>query len=45
LADFAKEAGFNSWNDLNQAFIDKGWDVEWQYGGTSISITFDLRNR
>ena len=43
LEDFAKEAYYDSWADLKQAFVDKGWTVTWQYGGTTTSITYDLR--
>lgn len=43
LEDFAKEAYFDSWAELKQAFVDKGWTVTWQYGGTTTSITYDLR--
>ena len=43
LQTFAEEATFDSWEDLKQAFVDKGWDVTWQYGGTSTSITYDMR--
>ena len=42
--DFAKEATFDSWADLKQHFVDKGWTVYFQYGGTNNSITYDLRN-
>jgi hypothetical protein len=43
LQDFAEGTLFDSWADLKQAFVDKGWTVTWQYGGTSNSITYDLR--
>ena len=43
LQAFAEEATFDSWEDLKQAFVDKGWTVTWQYGGTYDSITYDLR--
>jgi hypothetical protein len=43
LQDFAEGALFDSWADLKQAFVDKGWTVTWQYGGTGTSITYDLR--
>lgn len=39
LEDFAKEATFDSWADLKQAFVDKGWTVTFQYGGTTTKIT------
>ena len=42
LEDFAKEAYFDSWDELKQVFVDKGWTVTWQYGGTTTSITYDL---
>jgi hypothetical protein len=44
LQDFAEGALFDSWADLKQAFVDKGWTVTWQYGGTVDSITYDLRD-
>jgi hypothetical protein len=39
LAEFAAEIGYKSWADLKQEFIDKGWNVTFQYGGSSTSIT------
>jgi hypothetical protein len=44
LQTFAEGTLFNSWADLKQAFVDKGWTVTWQYGGSSTSITYDLRD-
>lgn len=44
LEDFAKEATFDSWADLKQLFVDKGWTVTFQYGGTSTNITYGLRD-
>lgn len=38
LQTFAKDAYYDSWEDLNKAFTDKGWTVTWQYGGTNTSI-------
>ena len=43
LQTFAEEATFDSWEDLKQAFVDKGWSVSWQYGGTNTDITYDMR--
>ena len=43
LQAFAEGAYYDSWADLKQAFIDKGWTVTWQYGGTTTSITYDMR--
>ena len=43
LQAFAEEATFDSWADLKQAFVDKGWTVTWQYGGTTTNITYDMR--
>jgi hypothetical protein len=43
LQTFAEGTLFDSWADLKQAFVDKGWTVAWQYGGTSESLTYDLR--
>ena len=39
LQTFAKDATFNSWDELKQFFVDKGWTVAFQYGGTSTNIT------
>lgn len=39
LQTFAKNATFNSWEELKQMFIDKGWTVTFQYGGTYTDIT------
>ena len=44
LEDFAKEAYFDSWAELKQEFVDKGWTVTFQYGGTGTSITYGLRD-
>ena len=44
LEDFAKAATFDTWTDLKQAFVDKGWSVTFQYGGTYDSITYGLRD-
>lgn len=43
LQTFAEVALFDSWDDLNKAFDDKGWSVAWQYSGTTNSTTYDLR--
>ena len=43
LQAFAEEASFDSWTELKQAFVDKGWNVTWQYGGTTTNITYDMR--
>ena len=45
LQNFAEGAYYDSWDGLKQAFIDKGWTVTWQFGGTTSSIpnTYDLR--
>lgn len=39
LNEFASFIHFDSWADLKQAFIDKGWEITWQYGGTTTVIT------
>lgn len=39
LLAFANEVGYNTWADLKTAFTNKHWNVTWQYGGTSSSIT------
>ena len=46
LENFAKEATFDSWADLKQIFVDKGWTVTFQYGGSidTIPDTYDFRN-
>ena len=44
LEDFAKEATYDSWEELKQEFVNKGWTVIFQYGGTETKITYDLRN-
>lgn len=31
--EFANEIGYSTWEDLNQAFVDKGWQVDWQFNG------------
>ena len=43
LQAFAEETACDSWEDLKQEFVNKGWDVTWQYGGTETSITYGLR--
>ena len=43
LQAFAEDATYDSWSDIKQAFVNKGWTVTWQYGGTSTSITYDMR--
>ena len=43
LQTFAEGTLFDSWDDLKQAFVKKGWTVTWQYGGKNDVITYDLR--
>ena len=45
LLQFSNEVGFDTWADLKQAFVDKGWTVTFQYGGTYTNIpsTYDMR--
>jgi hypothetical protein len=43
LQAFAEGAYYDSWADLKKAFVDKGWTVTWQFGGTTTSIPYDLR--
>ena len=43
LQTFAEGTLFDTWDDLKKAFVDKGWTVTWQYGGTTTSITYDMR--
>lgn len=40
---FAQEVGFDTIDDLTQAFADKGWTVYWQFNGESA--TYDLRGK
>ena len=42
LEDFAKEATYDSWEELKQVFIDKGWTVTFQYNDSDSSITYGL---
>lgn len=44
LLEFANEVGFDSWEDLKQAFVDKGWYVQFSYNDGS-AITYGLRGR
>ena len=39
---FAEECYCDSWEELNQDFTDKNWDVQWQFNGEAS--TFDLRS-
>lgn len=39
LNRFAQEAYYDSWQDLKNAFTNKGWKAEFQIGGTSTNIT------
>ena len=39
LQTFAEEATFTTWDELKQFFINKGWTVTFQYGGTVTNIT------
>ena len=44
LQAFAEEANFNSWEDLKQMFIDKGWTVTFKYSSDGETITYGLRD-
>ena len=44
LQAFAEETACDSWEDLKQEFVNKGWTVTWQYGGTTTSIAYGLRD-
>lgn len=44
LLEFANEVGFDSWADLKQAFVDKGWTVQFSYNNGD-TITYGLRGR
>lgn len=39
LLEFAKEAGYENWEHLKQRFVDKKWNVAFQFEGTSTNIT------
>lgn len=39
LKTFAEGCLCDSWAELKQEFVDKGWTVTFQYGGTNSSIT------
>ena len=39
LQTFAEGCLCDSWAELKQEFVDKGWTVTFQYGGTNSSIT------
>ena len=39
LQTFAEGCLCDSWAELKQEFIDKGWTVTFQYGGTTTNIT------
>ena len=42
LKTFANSVYYNTWEDLKQAFVNKGWTVTWTYGGNYSSITYDM---
>jgi hypothetical protein len=42
LKTFANGVCYNTWEDLKQAFVNKGWTVTWTYGGNFSSITYDM---
>ena len=46
LQTFAEGCLCDSWEELKQKFVDKGWTVAFQYGGTTDEIpnTYDLRS-
>ena len=37
LAEFAKEMDYDSWAEVQQAFIDKNWDVAFQFNKTTTT--------
>ena len=39
LQTFAEGCLHDSWEELKQEFVDKGWTVTFQYGGTETGIT------
>jgi len=44
LKTFAEGCLCDSWAELKQEFVDKGWTVTFQYGGTNTNITYGLRD-
>jgi hypothetical protein len=38
LNNFGVAAGFADWASLKQAFVDKGWDVDWYYAASDRLI-------
>jgi hypothetical protein len=38
LNNFGVAAGFADWASLKQAFVDKGWEVEWYYAASTKEI-------
>ena len=43
--EFANAAGYSSWEDLNNTFLNKGWEVEWQFNGPVQSTYRMTRNK
>ena len=44
LQTFAEGCLCDSWEELKQEFVDKGWTVTWQYGGTTDVIPNEFPN-
>lgn len=39
LLDFAKEMGYDTWNDVKDALTEKGWTAAWQFNdGSDIAL-------
>lgn len=43
--DFAIEAGFDSFDDMNASFKSKGWNATWQFNGAVGASTYSMRRQ
>ena len=43
LQEYAEAAGFDSWEAVKQAFVNKGWEVAFTFGGGSTAVTYNMR--
>lgn len=43
--DFAIEAGFESFNDMNASFKNKGWSATWQFNGAVGASTYSMKRQ
>lgn len=41
---FAKDASYDSWEELKQVFALKGWSVSFRFANTTTNIPYDFRN-